>query len=123
MRANSVTQHQIRPRPGRDAFSGAETPRSKRRLYSAVPGRHYVVVKSYQPQTEGEIALYKNDRVKVLSVGEGGFWEGSARGNVGWFPSECVEELPNKPNEDRPFSLHHKNEQIPLDCFSRNNGI
>uniref|UniRef100_A0A672QUZ0 SH3 and multiple ankyrin repeat domains 2b n=1 Tax=Sinocyclocheilus grahami TaxID=75366 RepID=A0A672QUZ0_SINGR len=79
----------------RDVFSGMDTPGSKRKLYSAVPGRHYVVVKSYQPQGEGEIALYKNDRVKVLSIGEGGFWEGSARGNVGWFPAECVEEIPN----------------------------
>uniref|UniRef100_A0AAY4B047 SH3 and multiple ankyrin repeat domains protein 2 n=1 Tax=Denticeps clupeoides TaxID=299321 RepID=A0AAY4B047_9TELE len=76
-------------------------PKLDRKLYSAVPGRHYVVVKSYQPQAEGEIALHKNDRVKVLSVGEGGFWEGSARGNVGWFPAECVEEIPSKATEDR----------------------
>uniref|UniRef100_A0AAR2KXF8 SH3 and multiple ankyrin repeat domains 2b n=1 Tax=Pygocentrus nattereri TaxID=42514 RepID=A0AAR2KXF8_PYGNA len=83
-------QRHSSPRPSRDGFSGADTPGSKRKLYSAVPGRHYVVVKSYQPQAEGEIALYKNDRVKVLSIGEGGFWEGSARGNVGWFPAESV---------------------------------
>ncbi|KAI2648450.1 SH3 and multiple ankyrin repeat domains protein 2 [Labeo rohita] len=95
------------PRANRDAYSGMDTPGSKRKLYSAVPGRHYVVVKSYQPQGEGEIALYKNDRVKVLSIGEGGFWEGSARGNVGWFPAECVEEIPSKPNEDRPCHKAH----------------
>lgn len=52
------------PCANRDAYSGMDTPGSKRKLYSAVPGRHYVVVKSYQPQTEGEITLYKNDRVK-----------------------------------------------------------
>lgn len=52
------------PRPSRDGLSSAETPGSKRKMYSAVPGRHYVVVKSYQPQAEGEITLYKNDRVK-----------------------------------------------------------
>ncbi len=45
-----------------------DTPGSKRKLYSAVPGRHYVVVKSYQPQGEGEIALYKNDRVKGTCI-------------------------------------------------------
>ncbi|KAL2093658.1 hypothetical protein ACEWY4_010970 [Coilia grayii] len=95
-------QRKTSPRPSRDGLSSAETP-SKRKLYSAVPGRHYVVVKSYQPQAEGEITLYKNDRVKVLSIGEGGFWEGSARGNVGWFPAECVEEIPSKANEDRPL--------------------
>uniref|UniRef100_A0AAR2LJN6 SH3 and multiple ankyrin repeat domains 2b n=1 Tax=Pygocentrus nattereri TaxID=42514 RepID=A0AAR2LJN6_PYGNA len=102
------------PRPSRDGFSGADTPGSKRKLYSAVPGRHYVVVKSYQPQAEGEIALYKNDRVKVLSIGEGGFWEGSARGNVGWFPAECVEEIPNKANEDRPYARADRSERRKL---------
>ncbi|XP_026101770.1 SH3 and multiple ankyrin repeat domains protein 2-like isoform X1 [Carassius auratus] len=91
-----------------------DTPGSKRKLYSAVPGRHYVVVKSYQPQGEGEIALYKNDRVKVLSIGEGGFWEGSARGNVGWFPAECVEEIPSKPNEDRPYARADRSERRKL---------
>ncbi|XP_056307412.1 SH3 and multiple ankyrin repeat domains protein 2b [Danio aesculapii] len=102
------------PRANRDAFSGMETPGSKRKLYSAVPGRHYMVVKSYQPQAEGEIALYKNDRVKVLSIGEGGFWEGSARGNVGWFPAECVEEIPSKPNEDRPYARADRSERRKL---------
>ncbi|XP_053534058.1 SH3 and multiple ankyrin repeat domains protein 2 [Ictalurus punctatus] len=77
---------------------------SRRKLYSAVPGRHFVAVRSYQPQAEGEITLYKNDRVKVLSVGEGGYWEGSTRGRVGWFPANCVEEIPGKTNEDRPQS-------------------
>uniref|UniRef100_A0AAZ3P9H3 SH3 and multiple ankyrin repeat domains 2a n=1 Tax=Oncorhynchus tshawytscha TaxID=74940 RepID=A0AAZ3P9H3_ONCTS len=74
---------------------------TRRKLYSAVPGRHFVVVHAYRPQAEGEIPLYKNDRVKVLSIGEGGFWEGSARGQVGWFPAECVEEIPAKPSEER----------------------
>ncbi|XP_066505985.1 SH3 and multiple ankyrin repeat domains protein 2b [Hoplias malabaricus] len=107
-------QRHSSPRPNREGFSGAETPGSKRKLYSAVPGRHYVVVKSYQPQAEGEIALYKNDRVKVLSIGEGGFWEGSARGNVGWFPAECVEEIPSKPNEDRPYARADRSERRKL---------
>uniref|UniRef100_A0A8C7RX32 SH3 and multiple ankyrin repeat domains protein 2 n=1 Tax=Oncorhynchus mykiss TaxID=8022 RepID=A0A8C7RX32_ONCMY len=76
-----------------------------RKLYSAVPGKHYVVTQSYQPQAEGEIPLYKNDKVKVLSVGESGFWEGSARGNLGWFPAECVEE--NIPNQRRKLFRHY----------------
>nr|XP_055047671.1 SH3 and multiple ankyrin repeat domains protein 2b [Misgurnus anguillicaudatus] len=108
------TRRQTPQRHGRDAFSGMDTPGSKRKLYSAVPGRHYVVVKSYQPQAEGEIALYKNDRVKVLSIGEGGFWEGSARGNVGWFPAECVEEIPSKPNEDRPYARADRSDRRKL---------
>uniref|UniRef100_A0AAQ5Y351 SH3 and multiple ankyrin repeat domains 2 n=1 Tax=Amphiprion ocellaris TaxID=80972 RepID=A0AAQ5Y351_AMPOC len=71
------------------------------KLYSAVPGRHFVVVRPYTAQAEGEINLYKGDRVKVLSIGEGGFWEGSARGQVGWFPADCVEEIPAKAIEER----------------------
>lgn len=37
----------------------------------------------------------------VLSIGEGGFWEGSTRGQVGWFPSDCAEEIPAKAAEER----------------------
>uniref|UniRef100_A0A8C7DG67 SH3 and multiple ankyrin repeat domains 2b n=1 Tax=Oncorhynchus kisutch TaxID=8019 RepID=A0A8C7DG67_ONCKI len=101
-RLGEETPRQIpHPHKGREEFTGGtdrQGPQCK--LYSAVAGKHFVVTKSYQPQAEGEITLYQNDRVKVLSIGEGGFWEGSARGNVGWFPAECVEETPNQ--EERP---------------------
>ncbi|XP_062860465.1 SH3 and multiple ankyrin repeat domains protein 2-like [Trichomycterus rosablanca] len=86
----------------------------RRKLYSAVPGRHFVAVRPYQPQAEGEITLYKNDRVKVLSIGEGGYWEGSARGRVGWFPSNCVEEIPGKANEGRPQSRADRKDKKKL---------
>ncbi|KAJ8364257.1 hypothetical protein SKAU_G00130880 [Synaphobranchus kaupii] len=65
----------------------------RRRLYSAVPGRVFVATRSHSAQGEREISLNKGDRVKVLSVGEGGFWEGTVRGRTGWFPSDCVEEV------------------------------
>lgn len=45
--------------------------------------------------------------VPVLSIGEGGFWEGSARGQVGWFPADCVEEIPAKATEERSCKLNH----------------
>ncbi|XP_034470975.1 LOW QUALITY PROTEIN: SH3 and multiple ankyrin repeat domains protein 2-like [Hippoglossus hippoglossus] len=77
---------------------------TRRKLYSAVPGRHFVAVRPHTAQAEGEINLYKGDRVKVLSIGEGGFWEGSARGQVGWFPADCVEEIPAKATEERSYS-------------------
>uniref|UniRef100_A0A3P8UBZ8 SH3 and multiple ankyrin repeat domains protein 3 n=1 Tax=Amphiprion percula TaxID=161767 RepID=A0A3P8UBZ8_AMPPE len=54
----------------------------KRRLYSAVPGRTFIAT-----------PLHRGERVKVLSIGEGGFWEGSVKGRTGWFPAECVEEV------------------------------
>uniref|UniRef100_A0A4W3KBV3 SH3 and multiple ankyrin repeat domains protein 3 n=1 Tax=Callorhinchus milii TaxID=7868 RepID=A0A4W3KBV3_CALMI len=85
---------------GVESVSELEHQGSKRKLYSAVPGRQFVVLRSYQPQGDGEIPLHKGDRVKVLSIGEGGFWEGSTRGHVGWFPSEYIEEVPA--NEAKP---------------------
>ncbi|XP_052437477.1 SH3 and multiple ankyrin repeat domains protein 3 isoform X4 [Carassius gibelio] len=65
----------------------------KRRLYSAVPGRTFIAISSHNPQGEGEITLNRGERVKVLSIGEGGFWEGSVKGRTGWFPAHCVEEV------------------------------
>ncbi|XP_073907030.1 SH3 and multiple ankyrin repeat domains protein 2 isoform X3 [Castor canadensis] len=89
------------PGANKDAISAFEYPGPKRKLYSAVPGRLFVVVKPYQPQVDGEIPLHRGDRVKVLSIGEGGFWEGSARGHIGWFPAECVEEVQCKPRDSQ----------------------
>ncbi|XP_074131462.1 SH3 and multiple ankyrin repeat domains protein 2 isoform X2 [Sminthopsis crassicaudata] len=90
------------PGAAKDAMSAFDYPGPKRKLYSAVPGRLFVVVKPYQPQVDGEIHLHRGDRVKVLSIGEGGFWEGSTRGHIGWFPADCVEEVQCKPNESKP---------------------
>ncbi|CAI9167341.1 unnamed protein product [Rangifer tarandus platyrhynchus] len=85
----------------KDTLSAFEFPGPRRKLYSAVPGRLFVVVKPYQPQVDGEIPLHRGDRVKVLSIGEGGFWEGSSRGHIGWFPAECVEEVHCKPRDSQ----------------------
>ncbi|TRZ09100.1 hypothetical protein HGM15179_018006, partial [Zosterops borbonicus] len=73
----------------------------KRKLYSAVPGRKFIVVKSYAPQGDGEIQLNRGEAVKVLSIGEGGFWEGSVKGRSGWFPAECVEEVQMRQYDSR----------------------
>lgn len=98
--ARRAAPSQRQPSPS----SHGEAVGTRRKLYSAVPGRHFVVVRSYTVQAEGEINLYKGDRVKVLSIGEGGYWEGSARGQVGWFPADCVEEIPAKATEERNYS-------------------
>lgn len=37
----------------------------------------------------------------VLSVGEGGYWEGTVRGRTGWFPSDCVEEVMHRSQDSR----------------------
>ncbi|XP_061617276.1 SH3 and multiple ankyrin repeat domains protein 3 isoform X1 [Phyllopteryx taeniolatus] len=65
----------------------------KKRLYSAVPGRTFIATRSHVPQGSGEIQLHRGERVKVLSIGEGGFWEGNVKGRTGWFPADCVEEV------------------------------
>ncbi|XP_073514899.1 SH3 and multiple ankyrin repeat domains protein 2 isoform X3 [Phyllobates terribilis] len=95
-------QHRhVSPGPNKEVATAVDYQGPKRKLYSALPGRHFIVVKPYQPQGEGEIPLHKGDRIRVVSIGEGGFWEGNARGHVGWFPAECVEEVQPKPSEGR----------------------
>ncbi|KQK74229.1 SH3 and multiple ankyrin repeat domains 3 [Amazona aestiva] len=37
----------------------------------------------------------------VLSIGEGGFWEGTVKGRTGWFPAECVEEVQMRQYDSR----------------------
>ncbi|XP_030339142.1 SH3 and multiple ankyrin repeat domains protein 2 isoform X1 [Strigops habroptila] len=100
------------PSANKDTLSALDYQGPKRKLYSAVPGRLFIVVKPYQPQGEGEIHLHKGDRVKVLSIGEGGFWEGSTRGHIGWFPAECVEEVQCKPNESKPETRSDRTKKL-----------
>ncbi|CAL8274655.1 unnamed protein product [Lota lota] len=76
----------------------------RRRLYSAVPGRVFVATRAHSAQGEREVSFNKGDRVKVLSVGEGGFWEGTVRGRTGWFPSDCVEEVALRSQDNRSES-------------------
>jgi len=44
----------------------------------------------------------------VLSVGEGGFWEGTVKGRTGWFPAECVEEVQPQNQEQHTGSEHEQ---------------
>uniref|UniRef100_A0A3B1JVV6 SH3 and multiple ankyrin repeat domains protein 1 n=1 Tax=Astyanax mexicanus TaxID=7994 RepID=A0A3B1JVV6_ASTMX len=93
---------QTRGRQGPGSISSQGTaPGQRRRLYSAVPGRVFVATRSHSAQGEREISFNKGDKVKVLSIGEGGYWEGTVRGRTGWFPSDCVEEI-------APRSLDHQ---------------
>ncbi|XP_023988144.1 SH3 and multiple ankyrin repeat domains protein 1 [Physeter macrocephalus] len=84
----------------------------RRKLYSAVPGRSFMAVKSYQAQAEGEISLSKGEKIKVLSIGEGGFWEGQVKGRVGWFPSDCLEEVANRSQEAKQESRSDKAKRL-----------
>ncbi|CAM5131360.1 unnamed protein product [Natator depressus] len=84
----------------------------KRKLYSAVPGRTFMAMKPYQAQAEGELSLSKGEKIKVLSVGEGGFWEGQVKGRVGWFPSGCVEEVQTKTQDGKQESRSDKAKRL-----------
>lgn len=65
--------------------------------------------------------------VSVLSVGEGGYWEGTVKGRTGWFPSDCVEEVAGlskdnrsgktKPVEASPHSCILKYYSVHGKCF------
>ncbi|CAG5958135.1 unnamed protein product [Menidia menidia] len=126
------------------ALTGPRGP--KRKLYSAVPGRTFIVVKPYTPQGDGEIQLNRGERVKVtddyldtdvrilkntltlvmnmmkmkilecfalLSIGEGGFWEGTVKGRTGWFPADCVEEV-----QMRHYDPRLAQAELPTACSS-----
>lgn len=51
------------------------------------------VLYEFQGQQAGDLALRPGDIVQVLQQAEpGGWWEGSLRGHVGWFPSNYCSE-------------------------------
>ncbi|KAH0520773.1 SH3 and multiple ankyrin repeat domains protein 3 [Microtus ochrogaster] len=62
-------------------------------------------VRNYNSQTAFQVAIIAGnfelaevikthkDSDVVLSIGEGGFWEGTVKGRTGWFPADCVEEV------------------------------
>ncbi|XP_042565099.1 SH3 and multiple ankyrin repeat domains protein 1 [Clupea harengus] len=105
---------QTRGRQGGGSISsqGTVVGAQRRRLYSAVPGRVFVATRSHTAQGEREITFNKGDKVKVLSVGEGGYWEGTVRGRTGWFPSDCVEEVALRTLEARSESRSERTKRL-----------
>nr|XP_057917632.1 SH3 and multiple ankyrin repeat domains protein 1-like [Doryrhamphus excisus] len=79
-----------------------------KRLYSAVPGRVYVATRAHSASGDRQLSLNKGDKVKVLSVGEGGYWEGTVKGRTGWFPSDCVEEVAAGSKDNRSETRSEK---------------
>ncbi|XP_039992089.1 SH3 and multiple ankyrin repeat domains protein 3-like [Xiphias gladius] len=94
------------PRSRQGATSAGSVGGQMKRMYSAVPGRVYVATRAHSASGERELSLSKGDKVRVLSVGEGGYWEGTVKGHTGWFPSDCVEEVaaPSKDNRSETRS-------------------
>uniref|UniRef100_A0A3P8VYR0 SH3 and multiple ankyrin repeat domains 1 n=1 Tax=Cynoglossus semilaevis TaxID=244447 RepID=A0A3P8VYR0_CYNSE len=100
---------QPRGRQGATSAGGGGGGSQIKRMYSAVPGRVYVATRAHSGGGDRELSLSKGDKVKVLSVGEGGYWEGTVKGRTGWFPSDCVEEVQPVSKDNRSgkvFPLH-----------------
>ena len=50
-----------------------------------------LVIFAYAPQYEGDLALAEGDKVRVISRGEDGWWEGECKGRRGRFPASYVQ--------------------------------
>lgn len=68
----------------------------------------------------------------VLSIGEGGFWEGTVKGRTGWFPAECVEEVQMRQYDPRQGELlcdggasqqMHRNSELSILNFCPSQGL
>nr|XP_061807255.1 SH3 and multiple ankyrin repeat domains protein 1-like [Nerophis lumbriciformis] len=98
-----------------------------KRMYSAVPGRVYVVTRAHVASGERQLSLNKGDKVKVLSVGEGGYWEGTVKGRTGWFPADCVEEVAPPSKDNRPETRTGKSKRklfrnVTVGAYDSNDG-
>uniref|UniRef100_A0A8B9PA72 SH3 and multiple ankyrin repeat domains protein 3 n=1 Tax=Apteryx owenii TaxID=8824 RepID=A0A8B9PA72_APTOW len=56
-----------------------------------------------------EICLWK---YFLLSIGEGGFWEGTVKGRTGWFPAECVEEVQMRQYDPRQETREDRTKRL-----------
>ncbi|XP_073706041.1 SH3 and multiple ankyrin repeat domains protein 2 [Garra rufa] len=100
---------------------------SRRKLYSAVPGRHFVVVRSYQPQAGGEITLHKNERVRESRMERSDRKKLFRHFTVGSYDSidrssDCVTEqktvvLQKQENEGFGFVLRGAKADTPIEEF------
>ncbi|XP_063069768.1 rho guanine nucleotide exchange factor 7a isoform X1 [Engraulis encrasicolus] len=52
---------------------------------------------NFQQTNEDELSFNKGDVIHVTRTDDGGWWEGSLNGKCGWFPSNYVREIKDKP--------------------------
>lgn len=48
---------------------------------------------NFQQTNEDELTFTKGDIISVSRQEEGGWWEGTLNGRIGWFPSNYVREV------------------------------
>lgn len=71
-------------------------------------GGQYLVVKArfnFQQTNEDELSFSKGDIIHVTRTEEGGWWEGTFNGKIGWFPSNYVREIKEKPVSPKSATL------------------
>jgi len=76
---------------------------------------HFVQAKfSYTGDNEDELSFNKGDIVIITKVVDGGWWEGTRDGKIGWFPNSYVRDVSPNPEEydqdsraPQPVSEHH----------------
>lgn len=85
---------------------------------------NYAVAKyNYEPQRQDELQLTRGDTVTVLERSSDGWWKGQINSNIGWFPSNYVDPMPENTNgasaqpypADYSASTGHSNNQPVLE--------
>uniref|UniRef100_A0A2K6S5E0 SH3 and multiple ankyrin repeat domains 3 n=1 Tax=Saimiri boliviensis boliviensis TaxID=39432 RepID=A0A2K6S5E0_SAIBB len=56
--------------------------------------------------------LPRTASASLLSIGEGGFWEGTVKGRTGWFPADCVEEVQMRQHDTRPETREDRTKRL-----------
>uniref|UniRef100_A0A8C0B7V9 SH3 and multiple ankyrin repeat domains protein 3 n=1 Tax=Buteo japonicus TaxID=224669 RepID=A0A8C0B7V9_9AVES len=57
-------------------------------------------------------AILPGGMLVMLSIGEGGFWEGTVKGRTGWFPAECVEEVQMRQYDPRQETREDRTKRL-----------
>ncbi|XP_054709647.1 cytoplasmic protein NCK2-like isoform X2 [Uloborus diversus] len=76
-----------------------------------------VVKYNYEAQQADEISLMKGTRVVVMEKSSDGWWKGESNNQIGWFPSNYVQEEPkdvpeiscNLPADEEPVTVTYQN--------------
>lgn len=76
-----------------------------------------VVKYNYEAQQADEISLVKGTRVVVMEKSSDGWWKGESNNQIGWFPSNYVQEEPkdvpevscNLPADEEPVTVTYQN--------------
>ncbi|XP_031439251.1 rho guanine nucleotide exchange factor 7a isoform X6 [Clupea harengus] len=60
---------------------------------------------NFEQTNEDELSFSKGDIIHVIRTEDGGWWEGSYSGKSGWFPSNYVREIKEKPVSPKSATL------------------